>query len=560
MTSTTPINTNIRLILLDDDPIFRLGLTTLVQSAEFTEISIIAQGALTEALTLLEANIVDLLVISLDLATYPDKITSLISLASQLKVKYPNLPLLILTPWGTNETIQEINNVKGCCGRNIELNQLVEAIRVCVKGETYFVKTDLAPQPQIVGGWLYRQGQFGLIQISKNIAEIESILAQQLSATDLIYWRGRKRELKVARWLIKQVLPDTPYTTNYDYKNYQFNSSSSSTTQTKSKSSVVNSQANNALVLSSEENMTTYDLTLAKIQSSVKNCTNLILEIDILKDEKRKELLILILNEFANIVKELDDLQLSQEQLIEREEIIIKDLWQNSTIKFLSRYDYQNQNNYSLVDLVIKQAPLIISQSLSKIPFVVNLLAHSVLKLDLEIDNQTYSYNTESAQEIEEILLQNLIINVANTIMQFILNEFYDEQIIKHNLFDLEWKSSRKIAMFRNNLVWKYRREKYWQTPKNIFEDEFPMLRLGYQGIIVCKITHPRNQELDKIKGLPWAMTMLIEFRDSITRGVKAIGDALGKTIVYLLTEIIGKGIGLIGKGILQGIGSRIKN
>jgi hypothetical protein len=113
--------------------------------------------------------------------------------------------------------------------------------------------------------------------------------------------------------------------------------------------------------------------------------------------------------------------------------------------------------------------------------------------------------------------------------------------------------------MFRNNLVWKYRREKYWQTPKNIFEDEFQLFKLAYQGIVICKITHPRNQELNQIKGLPWAITMLIEFRDSINRIIKAMGDILGKTIVYLLTEIIGKGIGLIGKGILQGIGSRIK-
>jgi CheY-like chemotaxis protein len=555
MTSNTPINSNIRLVLLDDDSIFRLGLATLLESAQFTEISIIAQGKLTEALELLEANMADLLVISVDLATYPPKISNLIALTSQLEQKYPNLPLLILTPWGSNETIQAFNNVKGCCGRNIEVNQLVEAIRVCARGETYFVKTDLTPQPQIIGGWLYRQGQLGLKQISEHLSEIESILAQRLSTLDLIYWQGRKRELKVARWLIKQILPENIYSSNYGYEAPQPNLPSAQETRT----DLGDSSAQNNIVLSADKELTTYELTLAKIQSSVKNCTNLILEIDILKEETRKELIILILDEFIKIITEIKKIQLNQEQLVERKEIFLKDLWQNSTIKFLSRYLYQQNNNYNLVDLVLKEAPTIMTESLDKIPLVINLLKYSVLKLDIAIDHQIYPYNSESAQEIEAILLDNLIISIANTTMQFILNQFYDEQIIKHNLFDLEWKSSRKIAMFRNNLVWKYRREKYWQIPKNIFEDEYLLLRLGYQGIVICKVTHPRHQELKEIKGIPWAVTILIEFRDSISRGVKAIGDILGKTIVYLLTEIIGKGIGLIGRGIVKGIGSKIK-
>ncbi|RMD67882.1 MAG: DUF3685 domain-containing protein, partial [Cyanobacteria bacterium J149] len=73
-------------------------------------------------------------------------------------------------------------------------------------------------------------------------------------------------------------------------------------------------------------------------------------------------------------------------------------------------------------------------------------------------------------------------------------------------------------------------------------------------------ITHPRYQELNTIKGIPWGVTILIELRDSLAKGVKSLGDSLGKLLVYLLTEVVGKGIGLIGKGILQGIGSRMKN
>jgi hypothetical protein len=561
MTPTTIINSNIDIILLDDDPIFRLGLITLLQSSQFSDIEIITQGKLTEALTLLETNQANLLVISLDLATYPEKINRLISISQNINSQYPNLPLLILTPWGSNEIIEKISNVRGCCGRNIEISELIEAIKICARGETYFVKTNSASQSQIVGGWLYRQGQFGLREINKNLAEIEGILAEQLSTSNLIYWSGRKRELKVARWFIKQILPSNPDSFSYNEQNRssQFQSNYS-TFNVNSRDNLIKSQPESSLTLSANELKNSYDLTLAKIQSSVKNCTELTLEIDILKDEKKKELLIIILNEFVDLIQELNYLQLNQEELKNRKDIILKDLWKNSTIKFLSRYSETEINDYSLVDLIVTEAPIIFNENLANIPFIINLLGYEILKKDLIIDNQKYIYNSESAQEIEEILLQNLMINTANIIMQFILNQFYEQPNIKHNLFDLEWKSSRKIAMFRNNLVWKYRKQKYWETPKNIFEDEFLMFKLAYQGIVLCKITHPRNQELNEMKGLPWAVTMLIEFRDSVSRGVKAIGDVIGKTIVYLLTEVIGKGIGLIGKGILQGIGSKIRN
>ena len=144
--------------------------------------------------------------------------------------------------------------------------------------------------------------------------------------------------------------------------------------------------------------------------------------------------------------------------------------------------------------------------------------------------------------------------------MQYILNNFYENLKIKDQLFAPELKSSRKVAMFRNNLVWKDRQEKYWRNPTNIFEDKYEMLRFTYRGIETTKVTHSRHLELNQIKGIPWLVTILIELRDSLSRGVKALGDSLGQVIVYLLTEVIGKGIGLIGKGILQGIGSRIKN
>ena len=56
--------------------------------------------------------------------------------------------------------------------------------------------------------------------------------------------------------------------------------------------------------------------------------------------------------------------------------------------------------------------------------------------------------------------------------------------------------------------------------------------------------------------GLPWLITITLEIRDAIAPRVKALVGLIGNGAVYILTQVIGKGIGLIGRGIIQGVGN----
>ena len=51
-------------------------------------------------------------------------------------------------------------------------------------------------------------------------------------------------------------------------------------------------------------------------------------------------------------------------------------------------------------------------------------------------------------------------------------------------------------------------------------------------------------------------MTLLLETRDALSPRVRAVIAMVGSTVVYVLTEVVGRGIGLVGRGVLQGIGS----
>ena len=51
-------------------------------------------------------------------------------------------------------------------------------------------------------------------------------------------------------------------------------------------------------------------------------------------------------------------------------------------------------------------------------------------------------------------------------------------------------------------------------------------------------------------------MTLALETRDAISPRLRSVTIFIGSGIVYLLTEIIGRGIGLIGRGVIKGVGN----
>lgn len=559
----------INIILLDEDPVFSLGLKEVCQDIIYQDINLIATGKLNELFALVKNYECDLIAVSLDWEKYPDKVRKFFQDLSLLAKEYPELNILLMVnPKGLISELTTLSIVKGYCYKNIDIDELIKIIRICAKGEQYLAtKKNSSGKKEFFNSWLARQCQGGIKEIERQIREINSYTqSNKLPSVDMIYWHGRKRELKFAKWLINRFLSEADRT----FLDFQLNfnqllpSEESKEKEDKTSKNQQESKKKEAIIITNKP-LNSYELTLTKVQNCVDNLTGKIQAIDILINKRKKELLIIILQEWQQLIREISQLKLEEKELAEKINTFIRELWQNSALKFLQRY-WPNQNtsdsekNLELVNLIINQGEIMSKNKQLMIPFLEDLIFYEVNKKAIVIDTINYNYGEETSQEIEEIILQNSIVTIANYIMEFVLNKFADDPLLKKNLFQPELKSSRKVAMFRNNLVWKYRREKYWQNPKNIFEDQYEMLKLNHQGIISCQITHPRYQELNTIKGIPWGVTILIELRDSLSKGVKSLGDSLGGLLVYLLTEVIGKGIGLIGKGILQGIGSRMKN
>ncbi|MDV2991744.1 MAG: hypothetical protein N4J56_001398 [Chroococcidiopsis sp. SAG 2025] len=285
--------------------------------------------------------------------------------------------------------------------------------------------------------------------------------------------------------------------------------------------------------------------------------TSIPLEIDIFREDKKRELLHLILKKIEDILADLRFSQVHSDRLPVMQAAILRDLWQATTIDFFGRYSTLLVEGIT-VDFVnsLLQAEIVVQTAiLDKIPLVSDLFSYLLFATPLVIDNISFAAESLEAKERAEIILQNLIIQLANAVVQPLLNQFAELEVIKQNYYDRRLISTREIERFRNSLSWKYRARTYFEEPRQIFESRYEMLLLAPRGIAKISIYAPRDRELTRLSGIPLVVTLALELRDAIAPRIQAVVSFVGKGIIFVLTQVVGKTIGLIGRGVLQGLG-----
>jgi hypothetical protein len=400
--------------------------------------------------------------------------------------------------------------------------------------------------------WHHRQRQSGLRQIDEALAEATSVLQNpNLSMLDWLFWSGRQRELRAARWLVNQLLPGEIVILQPVPNSPELRLLSLEQGEESEKNPPSTTPQPSGL----------FDTTLAKIQLGVENLTGSPLEIDILRQERKRELLVLILRQLEAVLDELRFSQVQPVQLPQKLPFVVRDLWQASTTDFFGKYYTLPVGNreYEVVNILLQDAAIVKDAILDKIPLLVDLFAYLLYETPIAIDNVAYAAQTPEAIERAEALLQNLILQVANAVVQPLLNHLADVEIIKQSFYDRRLISSREIARLRNDLSWKYRLEQYIGEPKAIFESRYNLLVLGGRVIRKMSIYAPRREELEQLTGIQLAVSLALEARDAIAPRLRAIVSSLGSSVIYVLTQVIGRGIGLIGRGIIQGIGSSLQ-
>jgi hypothetical protein len=300
------------------------------------------------------------------------------------------------------------------------------------------------------------------------------------------------------------------------------------------------------------------DRVLAHLQTSLINQTEKPLEIDILREAKRRELFYLVLRKFEDILGELRYSQVQPQQLPEQRLAILTDLWQATSTDFFGKYATLSVGGMqiNLVETLLQEQDTVQAAMLEPLPGVTELLAHLLFQMPLDIDGRACPPGNPEALARAELLLDNLLIQLANAVIYPLLNLLGDVETIKQNFYDRRLMSSREIARFRNNLSWRYRLDKYVGEPTAIFESQYRLFVFHGRGIKSTAIYASRKSELEQLSGLQLAVTITLEARDAIAPRVRSVLSVVGSGVIYVLTEVVGRGIGLIGRGVLKGLGN----
>ncbi|MDM7327023.1 MAG: DUF3685 domain-containing protein [Thermosynechococcus sp. Uc] len=532
---------NFGLVLVEGEDVVRLGLWTGIQQQLGIEPLVFHDGP--SLVTYLEATPLDQerhpwIVLCDAQLTVNDATTPW--LWQWLKQHYPVLRVILTVRPAALELVslaQQVG-VEGIYHRNTALSDLLAGILAIAQGAIVHTVTPPKPPLSVLfpnrwNRWRYQILQQGLGEMDAWLQALDQHLGRShLSPLERLVCEGRYREIRAAHWLVSRLLPQPSQTPP-----------APAVSPLRPQIEIISQLA---------------DRCLQRMQSDLLNLTAQPLELEVLTLQQRRELLYTILRQWDLLVRTLQATPPRIEFLHQRGSSLLQDLWEQSLREFFRPYRFALGSDFDLIEQLLTERETVASVYLKPIPFVAEMLAHLLVQQPLTLHQQTYRYGTTAALELLDALLDHWLLTVANGIVYPLLNRCCYSEVIQYTFFQPQYTSTREMERFRNALSWHYRWQRWVKEPQNIFESRLILLRLTERGIQELVLTVPRQKELMQLEGIPYALTLALEARDALAPPVRAVVAWVGKGIVYLLTQVIGRGLGLIGRGILQGIGQSL--
>lgn len=545
-------------------------------------------------------------------------------LCQRIKQLFPDIKVLILSD--RNEPVIEAAarrvQADGYCWRQQPVSELASIIRQVAQGEAVWLQVspdaELEQSPNAAAqfgaagrtsgvpvrrSWWQqvRQSarQSGLREIDAEINRLQAQLQRALlldvdpDRLAVLVIEGRLRELRTARWIVTRLLatprasavsveetdalPTQRLNRPNRFTRRQIADRSSTALPTTNSVSNPPNPPNNlpntsdstepdaALIARSQPATSlrtipsfTVDAAFNRLQGSLRNLTQSPLEIDILRRDRKRELLYIILRSLIQVLDDLQQAQITTGQLTENHADYLKEVWAKAVHEFYGRY-YMVQVStveQALVQVILQDEAIVQQEILSQIPLVGELLSYLLFQTPLMVDGVPSGSASPQAQQQAQLLLDNLLLQMANAVVQPLLNRFADVEAVKRDFYDVRLLSTREVEQFRNDLSWRYRQQRYIKEPTAIFESRYRLLSLAPEGIRPASIYAPRRAELEQLEGIPYLVTLSLEFRDAVSPRLRSLIAFVGSGLIYILTDVIGRSIGLVIRGVLQGIGS----
>ena len=574
---------SLTIVVVSADPIVGIGLRSILEPTG-ARLEFVASFSQAIDLILGDSSLVDPLIVLLylnNLNVYPSGNAAAgldVLLFQQLQRRSPSVPVLAIGQGDPPPPLPGLSLLWGMCPPD----RLRDAINQMAQGQGVWwvdgalqitALTPLDPSVASTGEepvnspttprdrlnqWLHRACLRGNALVQAELQQLQTALqSTPQSWIDRQILQGQQRELQLVQWLLERGLLEkgiqAPVSQPLDTLSIVPPALPSEGTK------VISSPPDFAWepLPPNLENLL-FDRFTAKLATPLRNLTPLPLEIEGLNLHKRRELLVLVVQCFGDRLTELRHSGVTLEQLNEQQQGILEDLWAETITRFFGQYTIVTLQGQSvpLVPRLLSYREPVRSSILHKIPLWPTVVQTVLFQEAVLVDGSPYRYDSPEALHRLEQLFENLVLQVANAVVQPLLNECSKVELIKQTYFHPRLLSTRQIERFRNDLSWKYRVLQSFEEPRNIYESRFALLVIQPDGIHRLGIYAPRQEELEDLNLWQQSITLGLEFRDAAAPRLQSLTRWLGQGVVYLLTQVLGKAIGLIGRGIVQGLGS----
>ena len=395
-----------------------------------------------------------------------------------------------------------------------------------------------------LGHWLLTSG---LSQINRDLHKIDHMIEKQsINTFYLFILIGRRRELLTAKRLILwlwgplEVLIESPIKNNIKPINKYNTDITIKNSSSKELWKVIYKRVNE------------------RIQDDLINSTDELVALYSLNSFKRHNLLKTLLQEFSIIINKLDSMNDQEERFEDILQSITPELRANTLRNFIDSYDHLLKNGVevSIADFLVDNAQLdILDDELPSIALIIDPILNNK---PIHIDGEYISTEDPRCVIQLEMLILNWILRTAEIVGEEIISSCSEWPELRKYFLNKELVSTRELERKRNHINTKNQIQNLFRKPVRLYESK----RLYYtvKNNIIEKIIifEPRDDELKKLDWAQRQIAFIIELRDALAPQVQATIQYLGDLIVLILTKVVGRSIGLIGRGIAQGMGKNL--
>jgi hypothetical protein len=288
-----------------------------------------------------------------------------------------------------------------------------------------------------------------------------------------------------------------------------------------------------------------------KLNFSNKKNNQLLLGLDLLKDKSKIDLLFIVTKNVEKTYTYLFQ-QPNSIALMEKDgEVIFFRLLEETCEEFLMKhYGCKIKVNSKAL-----RTSLYTKNVLQDLGILFKLPFYALLNSKSQQFRIIYSpIYTSASESFIEALVDNLIIELGNCITYFNVITFSSLYSFRQTFYRSKFLSLRNFERYKNNLIWQLNIKNYLQRPSDIYNNRYRIYILRTTGIYDRIIYANRSNQLLALTKLPLLTVTTIELRDFLISRLDETIYRLSNGLRFTLTSVLGKVIGLIWRGIIEGL------